>query len=70
MVIKFHLKKDGVKMNYEDYYHNDYLYVISKNADVFKDPAYELNTFVPNKLVKSWKLNEIYNLYLFKRVQK
>ena len=30
MVIKFHLKKDGVKMNYEDYYHNDYLYVISK----------------------------------------
>ncbi|PJA55421.1 hypothetical protein CO165_03635 [Candidatus Roizmanbacteria bacterium CG_4_9_14_3_um_filter_33_18] len=70
MVIKFHLKKDGVKMSYEDYYHNDYLYVISKNADVFKDPAYELNTFVPNKLVKSWKLNEIYNLYLFKRVQK
>lgn len=68
MVIKFHLKKDGVKMNYDDYYHNDYLYVISKNEDVFKDPAYELNTFVPNKLIKSWKLNDIYNLYLFKRI--
>ena len=69
MVIKFHLKKDGVKMNYEDYYHNDYLYVISKNTDVFKDPAYELNTFVPNKLIKSWELNEVYNLYLFKRIE-
>jgi len=68
VVIKFHLKKDGVKINYDDYYHNDYLYVISKTEDIFKDPAYEINTFVPNKLVKSWKLNEIYNLYLFKRV--
>ena len=69
IVIKFHLKKDGVQMNYDDYYHNDYLYVISKTEDVFKDPAYELNTFVPNKLVKSWKLNDVYNLYLFKRVK-
>lgn len=67
MVIKFHLKKDGIKMNYDDYYHNNYLYVISKNGDVFKDPAYELNTFSPNKLVKKWKLNDTYNLYLFKR---
>ena len=68
IVIKFHLKKDGVKMNYDDYYHNEYLYVISKNEDIFKDPAYELNTFVPNKLIKNWKLNDTYNLYLFKRI--
>jgi len=68
MVIKFHFKKDGVKINYDDYYHNEYLYVISKNEDVFKDPAYELNTFVPNKLIKNWKLNDTYNLYLFKRI--
>lgn len=68
MVVKFHLKKDGVRMNYEDYYHNDYLYVISKDENVFKDPAYELNTFVPNKLIKNWKLNDTYNLYLFKRI--
>ena len=68
VVIKFHLKKDGVQMNYDDYYHNEYLYVISKTEDVFKDPAYELNTFVPNKLIKSWKLNNTYNLYLFKRI--
>ena len=68
MVIKFHLKKDGIKLNYDDYYHNDYLYVISIKEDVFNDPAYELNTFVPNQLIKSWKLNDIYNLYLFKRI--
>ncbi len=68
IVVKFHLKKDGVNINYDDYYRNDYLYVISKNADIFKDPAYEINTFVPNKLIKSWKLNEVYNLYLFKRI--
>ena len=69
MVIKFHLKKDGVKINYDDYYHNDYLYVISKTPNVFNNSAYELNTFVPNKLIKSWKLNEVYNLYLFKRIK-
>ena len=68
VVIKFHLKKDGVKINYDDYYHNDYLYVISKIEDVFNDPAYELNTFVPNELINSWKLNDTYNLYLFKRI--
>ena len=68
VVIKFHLKKDGVKINYDDYYHNDYLYVISKTENVFKDPAYELNTFVPNELINSWKLNDIYNLFLFKRI--
>ncbi len=68
MVIKFHLKKDEVKLNYEDYYHNDYLYVISTNEDVFNDPAYELNTFVPNALIMSWRLNDTYNLYLFKRL--
>ena len=69
VVIKFHLKKDGVEMNYDDYYHNNYLYVISKTKDVFNDPAYELNTFVPNQLIKNWRLNDVYNLYLFKRIK-
>ena len=69
VVIKFHLRKDEVKINYDDYYHNDHLYVISKSEYVFEDPAYELNTFIPNKLVGRWKLNETYNLYLFKRIK-
>lgn len=69
IVIKFHLKKDGVKMDYDDYYHNDYLYVISQTPKVFDDPAYELNTFTPNQLIKQWKLNQKYNLYLFKRIK-
>ena len=69
MVVKYHLKKDGYKMNYDDYYHNDYLYVVSPDPDVFKDPAYELYTFKPNKLLKTWKLNDTYNLYLFERIK-
>src|SRR3989344_947870 len=69
MVVKFHLKKDGYKMNYEDYYNNQFLYVVSRDPYVFDDPAYELYTFKPNKLIKTWKLNEFYNLYLFERIK-
>jgi|SRR3989344_2015894 len=69
VVIKFHLKKDEIVMNYDDYYHNDFLYVISGTTQIFDDPAYELNTFIPNKLIKQWKLNQKYNLYLFKRIK-
>jgi len=69
VVIKYQMKKDGYVINYNDYYHNKYLYVISSTPDVFKDPAYELNTFKPNKLVETWKLNDYYNLYLFERLK-
>lgn len=69
VVIKYQMKKDGYVINFDDYYHNKYLYVISSTPDVFKDPAYELNTFKPNKLVKVWKLNNYYNLYLFERLK-
>ncbi len=69
VVVKFQMKRDGIKINYDDYYHEDYLYVISKTPDVFNDPAYELNTFKPNKKVGEWKLNDWYNLYLFQRLK-
>lgn len=69
VVIKYQMKKDGYVINYDDYYHNKYLYVISSTPNVFNDPAYELNTFKPNKLVEKWKLNDYYNLYLFKRLK-
>lgn len=68
VVIKYHLKKDGVKINYDDYYNNDYLFVINKNENIFNNPAYEVNTFKPNKKIKQWELNNFYNLYLFKRI--
>lgn len=68
VVIKYHLKLDHYDLDYDDYYHNKYLFVISSTDKIFKDPAYEINTFQPNKKLKQWKLNDTYNLYLFRRL--
>lgn len=70
VVIKYLLKKDGYKTDYDDYYHNDYLFIISHDNNIFNNLAYEVNTFRPNEKIKKWKLNDYYSLYLFKRVQK
>lgn len=76
VVIKYLIRKDNylsadkqLLISYDDYYNNDFLYVISKNPNIFNDPAYEINTFKPNKLIRKWKLNEVYNLYLFERIK-
>lgn len=69
IVIKYQMKKDNVSINFDDYYHNDFLYVISNNEKIFNDPAYEIKTFQPNKKIEEWKLNDIYNLYLFERLK-
>lgn len=69
VVIKYHLKLDNYDIDYEDYYRNRYLFVISNTDEIFQDPAYELNTFKPNKKIKQWKLNDTYNLYLFQRIR-
>lgn len=70
VVIKYHLRLDHYPINYDDYYHNDYLFVISRTDKIFKDPAYEINTFQPNRKLKQWQLNDFYNLYLFQRIKK
>ncbi|OGK14229.1 hypothetical protein A2859_01290 [Candidatus Roizmanbacteria bacterium RIFCSPHIGHO2_01_FULL_37_16b] len=70
VVIKYHLKLDNYPLNYDDYYHNEYLFVINKDENIFNNPAYEVNTFKPNIKLKQWKLNDTYNLYLFKRLKK
>ncbi len=70
VVIKYHLKLDKYDFDYDDYYHNKYLFVISPTDQIFKDPAYEINTFQPSKKIKQWKLNDIYNLYLFQRTER
>src|SRR3990167_8678477 len=64
VVIKYHLKLDNYPLNYDDYYHNEYLFVINKDENIFNNPAYEVNTFKPNIKLKQWKLNDTYNLYL------
>lgn len=68
VVIKYLLKVDAYDIDYDDYYHNRYLFVVSNSDKIFKDPAYEINTFWPNEKLKQWKLNKVYNLYLFKRL--
>ena len=69
VVIKYQMKKEGVQINYDDYYNNKYLFVINKDANIFSNPAYEVKTFQPNKKLKQWKLNDYYNLYLFERLR-
>lgn len=67
-VQKYLLKKDGVVIDFDDYYHNKYLFVVSREENFMTDPAYEINTFVPSKRLKKWKINETYSLYLLERL--
>lgn len=66
-VQKYLLEAKGVKGNFDDYYHNDYLFVITDAQDYMKNPAYEVNTFVPSKIIKKWTINPTYSLQLLKR---
>jgi len=50
-----------------DYRTNSYLFVINTSADFQTNPAYEIHTFTPHSLVKTWKINSDYYLYLLKR---
>ena len=67
--IKFLLKRDNVDINYEDYYHNKYLFVEKANNTKFNDTlSYEVAFLKPVKLLHTWKINDYYNLYLLKRL--
>ena len=68
-VIKYLLKRDNVSINYDDYYHNKYLFVIKENnKNVFDTLSYEVATFKPSKVLKTWRLTDHYNLYLLERI--
>lgn len=68
-VPKYLMKRDNVKINYEDYYHNRYLFVVEDNKVIkfMDDPAYEVNAFRPYKLLKTWRINDFYNMHLVER---
>jgi len=68
IVQKYLLITHGVHENFDDYYRNRYLYVITKSQDYMSNPAYEINTFKPNRVLKSWQLNATYSMYLLERV--
>jgi len=66
-VQKYLHKINGDEFNFDDYETNEYLYVITPQKDYLNDPAYEISSFTPNELVKSWKINNDYVLILLKR---
>lgn len=70
MVVKYLLKKDKYDINYDDYYGNKYLFVVSKPLAFEKDPAYEVDFFKPRKLLQQWKINDYYEMYLLERLPK
>lgn len=59
---------NDTKFDFENYRNNIYLFVVYPNPNWQQDSAYELNTFVPAKPIKEWKINAKYNLYLAERV--
>jgi len=70
VVIKYQLKKDGIKINFDDYYNNKYLFVIDESEKhLAENPAYEIAAFRPRKKIRQWNLNDTYNLYLFERLK-
>lgn len=68
-VQKYLLEKNRINGLSKNYYDNKYLFVINKDIDYMKNPAYEVNTFNPSKLIKKWKINNRYQLYLLERVE-
>jgi hypothetical protein len=70
MVVKYLLRRDKYDINYDDYYGNKYLFVISKPNVYEKDPAYEVDLFKPRRLLRSWKINNFYEMYLLERLPK
>ena len=53
----------------DDYYHNEYLFVLYPDESWTNDSAYEMNSFVPYLKLNEWQINERYNLYLLRRGQ-
>lgn len=67
IVVKYFMKRDGYKINYEDYYRNKFLFVISEGNKYLTSQSYEIATFKPNKILNSWPLNTRYNMLLLER---
>ncbi len=64
---KYLLKKDNVKINFEDYYTNKYLFIMSRGDNYLKSLSYEVALFKPSRIIKQWKINDYVDLYLAER---
>lgn len=68
VVQKFFLMRENVAANFEDYYKNKYLFAVTDDENFGKYKAYEIAAFYPRKILKKWKINKKYDLYLLERV--
>lgn len=68
MVTKYFLKKDNINIDYDDYFQNKYLFVVYKGKNYQTDPI-EIASLWPAKRLKSWKINDKYNMLLLERVK-
>lgn len=68
-VQKYLLQKDNIKGKFDNYSNNTYLFVITGEENFMDNPAYEVNTFEPSKIVKKWTINNMYILYLLQRIK-
>lgn len=72
MIQKYMMMRDNIVINYDDYWNNKYLFVVDKagKKDYMENPGYEVKYFRPYKLLKTWKINDHYNMYLVERLPK
>lgn len=68
IVVKYFMKRDGYEINYDDYYGNKYLFVVSEGKKYLSNPSYEVATFKPNKILAQWNINGRYNMVLLERL--
>ncbi len=68
VVPKYLMKVDKIDIDYVDYWHNRYLFVIEENGKDYKeDAAYEVKYFAPARELRRWAINDTYTMYLLER---
>lgn len=68
MVSRYFLIKDNYDTDFEEYYKNRYLFVVTE-GDYYKiTPAYEMRALGSFRELKSWKINRRFNMLLLERV--
>ena len=69
VVQKYLLLITHQELSPDEYYHNQYLFVVARSKqDIDSSKSYEVAFFIPRKFVHEWKLNNTYTLYLLQRM--
>lgn len=68
VVVKYFMKRDSYQIDYEDYYHNKYLFVVTEGNKYLQTLSYEVAFFKPNKILNKWKINDRYDMLLLERI--